>query len=63
LIMLFFFLEFFKDELNSKQIIVMLVVTIITFMFLVFAKRTQGKYYSSFWVESIPIFWLLMMIN
>jgi len=63
LLMLFFFLEFFKDELNSKQIIVMLVVTIITFMFLVFAKRTQGKYYSSFWVESIPIFWLLMMIN
>jgi len=62
LLMVFFFLEFFKDEMISKRLVILLIVTCITLLLLVFAKKTQGKYYSSFWVEGIPILWLLLMV-
>ncbi|OUR91362.1 hypothetical protein A9Q87_10390 [Flavobacteriales bacterium 34_180_T64] len=62
LLLLFFFLEYFKNELNSKNIITLLFTTTITLLFVVFARKNQGKYYSGFWVESIPIIWLLMVL-
>ena len=60
--MLFFFLEFFKDELSPIQITVSLIITIVMLLLLVFARVNQGRYYSSFWVEGIPIFWLLLIL-
>ncbi|PWK19226.1 UbiA prenyltransferase family protein [Xanthomarina spongicola] len=62
LLMVFFFLEFFKDEINAYHIIILLIVTFISLLFLVFAKQNQGRYYSSFWVEGIPVFWLILMM-
>ena len=32
-------------------------------MFLMRAKKDQSKYYSSFWVESLPIFWWLLLLG
>jgi len=60
--MLFFFLEFFKDELSPIQITISLIITIVMLLLLVFARVNQGRYYSSFWVEGIPIFWLLLIL-
>ena len=57
LAMPFFFLEFFKDELISHHIVILLVVTLILILFVVFSKIKQSKYFSSFWVEGIPIVW------
>ena len=54
-----FFLGYFKDEVDVKRLIILLVITFVILLFLVFARKNQGKYYSSFWVESIPIFWWL----
>lgn len=62
LLMLFFFLEFFKDEMNAYRIITLLLITFITILFLVFSKQNQGKYYSSFWVEGVPIYWLILIM-
>lgn len=62
LLMVFFFLEFLKPQLNVEHIVIVLITTFITLMFLIFANRNQGKYYSSFWVEGIPIYWLLLML-
>ncbi len=62
LLMLFFFLEFFKDEINARRITLLLVIMIIILLFLVFSTKEQGKYYSSFWVESIPILWLFFFL-
>jgi hypothetical protein len=62
LLVVFFLLEFFKDELNSRFIWIRLLITLITGLFLVFANEKRSKYYSSFWVESIPLFWLLIFI-
>lgn len=62
LLLLFFFLEYFKDELTGNSILTTLTITIITLMFMIFSHKNQSKYYSAFWVESIPIVWLLILL-
>jgi len=61
LLILFYILEYFKAEESSNRIITLL-ITIITFLLLIGAKKNQGKYYSAFWVEGIPILWLLLLL-
>lgn len=62
LLIFFFFLEYFKDEVDVKRLIILLVITFVILLFLVFARKNQGKYYSSFWVESIPVIWLILLL-
>lgn len=62
LAMLFLFLEFFKDEILSVNLIIMPLIFIISVLFLVLAKEKQSKYYSSFFVEGVPIIWLLLLL-
>jgi hypothetical protein len=62
LLLVFFFLELFKNETSENQIMAILIATFICLLFLIFANRNQGKYYCSFWVEGIPIYWLLFML-
>jgi hypothetical protein len=61
-LLIFFSLEFIKEETSYKTLIIVFVITIITFFLLLNAKKNQGKYYSGFWVEGIPIFWLLLVL-
>ena len=60
MLIVFFALEFFKDELTSSNVMVLLLITIITGTLVVLSKKEQGKYYSSFWIESLPIIWFLL---
>ena len=62
LLLIFYSLEFFKTEVSSKWIIIISIITLISLFFLLNANRNQGKYYSGFWVESIPILWLLLAL-
>ncbi|MFV0572727.1 MAG: hypothetical protein ACK5M1_09895 [Xanthomarina gelatinilytica] len=62
LLMLFFILEFLKPQLNVEHTVGMLITMFVTLMFLIFANRNQGRYYSSFWVEGIPLVWLLLLL-
>ncbi|WP_203258078.1 UbiA prenyltransferase family protein [Hyunsoonleella ulvae] len=57
-----FLLEFFKDDTSKTQVLVLALVQLITVLFLVFAQKNQNKYYSSFWVESIPVLWLVVLL-
>lgn len=57
-----FLLEFFKDETSQTQILVLGVVQLLTVLLLLFAQKNQSKYYSSFWVEGVPILWLLVAL-
>ncbi|WP_299225096.1 hypothetical protein [uncultured Psychroserpens sp.] len=57
-----FLLEYFKHNVSSKALISLLVVVLITILFLLFARTEQRKYYSSFWVESIPLYWLALLL-
>jgi len=62
LLLLFFALEFIKEDTSYKTLIIVFFISIITFYSLLRANRNQGKYYSGFWVEGIPIFWLLLVL-
>jgi hypothetical protein len=39
-----------------------IIVSILTVLFLVFSTPKRSIFYSSFWVESIPIVWLLLIV-
>ena len=62
LLLVIFFFGILKDRNQLKRLIIVFVITIVTFFSLLNAKENQGKYYSAFWVEGIPIFWLLLVL-
>ena len=62
LLMLFLMLDYFKDELIGFEILATLIITFITLLFLLFSNKNQSKYYSAFWVESLPIVWLCILL-
>lgn len=60
LALFFFLIEFFKEEQKPTEILISLTIAAVMIVFLVFSKKNQAKYYSSFCVESIPMLWLLL---
>ncbi|MES2240953.1 MAG: hypothetical protein V4497_11915 [Bacteroidota bacterium] len=70
-VLLLFFcgLEFLMSNINVKgnfqfiplQILLIFVIAILVALFLLFANEKRSKYYTSFWVESIPILWWLLV--
>ncbi|WP_221892497.1 hypothetical protein [Winogradskyella flava] len=62
LLMVFFFLEYFKDELTGNSILSMLIMLVLTLLLLVFSRKNQSRYYSAFWVESLPVIWLVSLL-
>jgi len=57
-IAVFFFLEFLRIHIDYKQMAGNFVMVITTALFTIYATPQRSKYYTLFWVESIPIFWL-----
>lgn len=62
LLVVFFFLEFFKGNINSEKIKIIIIITCVTLLFLVFSQKNRSKYYSSFYVEGLSILWLILML-
>ncbi|WP_233268076.1 hypothetical protein [Algibacter sp. L3A6] len=62
LLVVFFLLEFFKDETHQIKIMVLLILSILTAVFLLWSSKKQSIYYASFWVEALPVFWLVLML-
>lgn len=62
LLVIFCLLEYFKDTVVSAVLISNAVIGLLTLLFVVFSKKEQSKYYSAFWVESIPILWLFVLL-
>src|SRR5690606_25922291 len=56
----FFLLEFLKDFNYPNEILISFLIALTTILLLVFARKNQQAYYSSFWVESVPVFWLFL---
>jgi hypothetical protein len=69
LLMIFCVLEFFNSNINGNfnfqffplQLVLIFAVAILVALFLFFVNETRSKYYTSFWVESVPIFWWLIV--
>lgn len=54
-------LELFKTEIVWRHYNIQLIISAILLVFIICAKQKQSKYYSAFFVEGIPILWLLML--
>ena len=61
--LLFIVFEFFKGPVDNIQVVIVLIVAIISSIFLINSKEKQSKYYSAFWVESLPIFWWILILG
>jgi hypothetical protein len=55
-------MEFFKDYFLEVKTVILIVIMTLTMALLWFSKVNQKAYYSSFWVESIPIMWLIITL-
>lgn len=62
LLVLFFSIDFIKLEFDKSRLIAIALISILTGLFLLNSKKEQGKYYSSFWVEGVPILWLVLLL-
>jgi hypothetical protein len=59
---LFLLLEFFKEGTTVESLLVSIVISVVIGLFLLYSKKEQGTYYSSFWVEGLPVLWLFLML-
>jgi len=58
LLLPFVVVEFFKEKIEISTF----VVATITAIFIGFTSIKKDKYYTSFWVESVPIIWLVLLV-
>lgn len=56
-------LEFLKTDYNIKSVVVLIFICVLLSILITSSRIRQTKYYSSFWVESLPIIWCLMLIG
>lgn len=63
ILILILVLEYFKDEISHHHLVTLYIVSLILGIFLVITKKEQSEYFASFWVESIPILWYILMIS
>ena len=61
LMVVFVGLEFLDANFTVKIVVLKFGIALSTIVFLVFANDKRPHYYSAFWVESIPIFWWLLL--
>ncbi len=58
----FVLMETFKENFTYLGFLIVLTISIISGLFLWFSSPKRSRYYTSFWVESIPIVWLGLLI-
>ena len=58
-------IEGFKDEITLSFSLSFFVMLILTGILVRLSKKNQSSYYSAFWVEAIPIYWLgiILIVN
>lgn len=55
-------IEFFKDDIDTSHLWSLIVFTSLTALFTLFSRKQQSPYYSAFWVESLPFFWVIVLV-
>ncbi|MGB5481704.1 MAG: hypothetical protein WBM91_11550 [Eudoraea sp.] len=60
--LIFYLITFLKDDLSRLEIIGKTILFLILIIMLLMTRRNQSKYFASFFVESIPICWLGILI-
>ena len=64
LLIVFCGLGFFNSNFNFQflELLFNFVIAIVIAIFLYFSNENRSKYYTSLWVESVPIFWWLLFL-
>ena len=64
LVMLFLFLEVvnFNGIIKVQYFVIAIVIAILVAMAIRFSTTERNRYYTSFWVESIPILWWILLV-
>lgn len=62
LLLSFYLLELLKTDFNTTQLLINFILIISVAALLLFAHQKRTKYYTSFWVESIPVFWWILVL-
>lgn len=62
LLLVFISMEFFDTFFNYSTILLKLGIAITVFLFLLFANEKRSKYYTSFWAESVPVLWWILLL-
>ena len=62
LLLAFILLGFFQTNFLFSTLFIRLGIAFTVLLFLLFAHEKKSKYYTSFWVESIPILWWVLLI-
>ncbi|WP_248574861.1 hypothetical protein [Flavobacterium sp. H122] len=58
----FYCLEFLKSDFRIIQLWINLMLIVVLAVFTLFASPKRSEYYTSFWVESVPVFWWLLVL-
>jgi hypothetical protein len=62
LLIIFCGLGLFNGNFQFLELLLNFVIAIVIAIFLYFSNENCSKYYTSFWVESVPILWWLTYI-
>src|SRR5690554_3310518 len=62
LLILIFGMEFLKAEGQTAYLVSLFVFTLALGGLLILSKTKQNPYFASFWVESLPVYWLLLFV-
>jgi hypothetical protein len=62
LLVMFVLLTFFNENILLTEVYVNIIIALITGFYVYFSSVEKSRYYTSFWVEAIPIFWLLLIV-
>ena len=63
LIVVFVLLEFLSNDFKIEFFALKTGLAVTTILFLLFSNENKSRYYVSFWVESVPIFWWLLSLG
>jgi hypothetical protein len=58
----FCLLEYLISTFNYADFFINIIMVLMLSLFIVFANVNRSKYYTIIWVESVPIFWWLMLV-
>ena len=58
----FFFLIFLKNSISMDEIIVTGILFLILGGLMFVTKRSQSRYFASFWVDTIPVLWYFLLL-
>ncbi len=62
LLLIFFLLDFTRFSVFDNSIFTTILITVTSLVLLNLYTKNMSKYYTSFWMESLPIFWFLLSL-